>query len=275
MIPSLGVILNLIKIQKLSAIVDNLLTNFTGATLLIDTELAHSESNSPATVSNSVKKAGLQNHHGHLCTGKGEGRKERKLKFSEQELEVLTEEVVKSHDSLFGKSSLQVPESKKRRLWADIQTKICAVGVAQRSVQEIKKRWYDLRSRAKERVARRLQEARSTGDGPPTETPSTPMEDLVESTLLPEEVSGVTDIDTSGTPSTSKGGPGPAASASAVAGDTETHPASDSNTSESQNIAPIRYHYPNLARTLMTCRMTPTHLPQVADALVAGDQDPP
>ncbi|KAJ1158152.1 hypothetical protein NDU88_010846 [Pleurodeles waltl] len=133
------------------------------------------------------------------------GERKPKLKFSEQELEVLTEGVVRSHDRLFGKSSLQVPESEKRRLWADIQSNICAIGVAQSSIEEIKKRWYDLRSRAKERVARRLAEARGTGDGPPTEAPSTPLEDLVESTLLPEAVTGVTEIDTSGPPSTSQG----------------------------------------------------------------------
>ncbi|KAJ1208902.1 hypothetical protein NDU88_004285 [Pleurodeles waltl] len=39
-IPSVGVILNSMKIQKLSTIVDNMLTNFTGAILLMDTELA-------------------------------------------------------------------------------------------------------------------------------------------------------------------------------------------------------------------------------------------
>ncbi|XP_069059335.1 myb-related transcription factor, partner of profilin-like [Pleurodeles waltl] len=169
---------------------------------------------------------------------KDKGDRKRKLKFSEQELEVLTEEVVRNHDKLFGKNSLQVPESEKRKLWLEIQTKICTVGVAQRSVEEIRKRWYELRSRAKERVASRLQEARSTGGGPPTQTPSTPMEDMVESTLLPEAVSGVTDIDTSGTPS--KGVPGPAAAEGGNVGDVETQPRSDSNTSESFSIAPTR-----------------------------------
>ncbi|XP_069077580.1 myb-related transcription factor, partner of profilin-like [Pleurodeles waltl] len=172
------------------------------------------------------------------ANGKEKGERKKKLNFSEQELEVLTEEVVRSHDRLFGKSSHQVPESEKQKLWADFQTKICAVGVAQRSVEEIRKRWYDLRSRAKERVASRLEEARSTGGGPATQTPSTAMEDLVESTLLPKAVSGVTDIDTSGTPSTSKDGP--AAADCAIVGDAETQPPSDSNTSESLSIAPIR-----------------------------------
>ncbi|KAJ1125075.1 hypothetical protein NDU88_003513 [Pleurodeles waltl] len=40
MIPSLGVVLNSIKIRKLSTIVDNMLTKFSGAIILIDAELA-------------------------------------------------------------------------------------------------------------------------------------------------------------------------------------------------------------------------------------------
>ncbi|KAJ1158176.1 hypothetical protein NDU88_010870 [Pleurodeles waltl] len=40
MIPSLGVVLNSIKIRKLSTIVDNMLTKFSGAIILMDAELA-------------------------------------------------------------------------------------------------------------------------------------------------------------------------------------------------------------------------------------------
>ncbi|KAJ1180034.1 hypothetical protein NDU88_005258 [Pleurodeles waltl] len=126
---------------------------------------------------------------------KEKGDRKRKLKFSEQELEVLTEEVVRNHNKRFGKNSLQVPESEMRKHPdQNMRSGYCAA-----------LQWYDLSSRAKERVASRLKEARSTGEGPPTQTPSTPMEDMVVSTLLPEAVSGVTDIDTTGTPSTSKG----------------------------------------------------------------------
>ncbi|XP_069077673.1 nuclear apoptosis-inducing factor 1-like [Pleurodeles waltl] len=149
--------------------------------------------------------------------GKDKGERKQKLKFSEEELEVLTEEVVKNHDQLFGKHSLQVPESEKREMWIDIQTKICVVGVAQHSIKEIRKQWYNLRSSARQRVTSRLKEARSTEGGPPTQTPSTPMEDMVESTLPPEAVSGVTEIDISGTPGASKDVPGPNAAESVQA----------------------------------------------------------
>lgn len=133
----------------------------------------------------------------------GAGRK-RKQKFSEREQEVLIEEMVCSHELLFGKKALRVPESRKRRIWLDIQEKVNAVGVTQRTVEELRKRWYDMRQRSKEKVAARLAEANKTGGGTSTATDSTPHEELVESTLLPESVSGVADIDSSDPASTSQ-----------------------------------------------------------------------
>ncbi|KAJ1129340.1 hypothetical protein NDU88_007711 [Pleurodeles waltl] len=124
------------------------------------------------------------------------GRK-RKLKFSEKELEVLTDECCQHHDQLFGRAALSVPETDKRRIWNDIQEKVNTIGLSHRSIEELKKRWYDLRSRTKERVAERLREMRGTGGGPSTVPPPTPMEEHVEQTLEPEAVAGMGELDTS------------------------------------------------------------------------------
>lgn len=139
------------------------------------------------------------------AAGKSATARKRKIKFSERELEILIEEVVRSHDKIFGKNSLQVPESEKRKIWHRIQRKVNAVGVMHREIDDLKKRWYDLRSRAKERVAKRLKEAGKTGGGQSTMSGTTPMEELVESTILPEAAQGVTQLDTSGAASTSQG----------------------------------------------------------------------
>ncbi|KAJ1120853.1 hypothetical protein NDU88_009002, partial [Pleurodeles waltl] len=69
---------------------------------------------------------------------------------------------------------------------------------------DIRKRWYDLRSRTKERVAERLREMRGTGGGPSSVPPPTPLEDRIEQTFEPEAVCGFGDLDTS-EPSTSTG----------------------------------------------------------------------
>ncbi|KAJ1204850.1 hypothetical protein NDU88_000288 [Pleurodeles waltl] len=128
----------------------------------------------------------------------------RKLKFSERELEVLTEECCQHHDELFGRAALTVPEATKKKLWQDIQEKINSLGVSHRTIEDIKKRWYDLRSRTKERVAERLREMRGTGGGPSSVPPPTPLEERVEETLEKEAVCGFGDLDTS-EPSTSTG----------------------------------------------------------------------
>ncbi|KAJ1120930.1 hypothetical protein NDU88_009077, partial [Pleurodeles waltl] len=128
--------------------------------------------------------------------------RKRKLKFSERELEVLTEECCQHYDDLFGRAALNVPEATKKQLWQDIQDKINSLGVSHRTIDDIKKRWYDLRSRTKERVAERLREMRGTGAGPSSVPPPTPLEEMVEETLEQEAVSGFGDLDTS-EPSTS------------------------------------------------------------------------
>mgnify|MGYP002804328090 CR=1 FL=1 len=85
-----------------------------------------------------------------------------------------------------------------------MQNKINAVGVTHRTIDEIRKRWYDLRSRTKEKVAQRMKHARGTGGGPPKVPPPTPIETMVETTLEPEAVAGFGDIDSSAA-STSQG----------------------------------------------------------------------
>ncbi|XP_069084348.1 nuclear apoptosis-inducing factor 1-like [Pleurodeles waltl] len=123
--------------------------------------------------------------------------RKRKLKFAEKELEVLTGECCQHHEQLFGRAALSVPEVEKKRIWTDIQDKVNSMGVSHRSIEDLKKLWYDLRSRTKERMAERLREMRGTGGGPSTIPPPTPLEERVEETLEPEAVCGMGELDTS------------------------------------------------------------------------------
>ncbi|XP_078513820.1 t-SNARE domain-containing protein 1-like [Lissotriton helveticus] len=137
--------------------------------------------------------------------GSSSGRK-RKIKFSEQGLEFLIEGVCKDHNRLFGKDSGRVAEADKRRIGLRIRAKVNSVGVTQRSVDEIKKRWYDLRGRSKEKIAERLGERVATGGGEPTVPPNTPLEDRVEDTINPQACVGVTQLDSSGPTQDTPGG---------------------------------------------------------------------
>ncbi|XP_078542834.1 uncharacterized protein LOC144828490 [Lissotriton helveticus] len=126
--------------------------------------------------------------------------RKRKIKLSDQELEILIEEVTRRQDQLFGKQSLKVPEAAKRKLWLAIQTKVNAGGVAHRDITNVQK----MCSRAKERIGNRMKAAKKTGGGTHRGRPNTPLEDLVEGTLTPEAVVGVLEIDTSEHADTSK-----------------------------------------------------------------------
>ncbi|XP_078503560.1 uncharacterized protein LOC144762291 [Lissotriton helveticus] len=124
-------------------------------------------------------------------------KRKRKQKFFEREVETLVEEMACNHELLFGKQAKYVPEVRKRKLWLEIQEKVNAVGVIPRSIDEIKKRWYDMRLRAKEKLAERLKEANKTGGGTANIDQPTPHEELIESTIQHESVSGVSAIDSS------------------------------------------------------------------------------
>ncbi|XP_078508446.1 uncharacterized protein LOC144768544 [Lissotriton helveticus] len=102
-----------------------------------------------------------------------------------------------NHELLFGKQAKYVPEVRKRKLWLEIQEKVNAVGVIPRTIDEIKKRWYDMRLRAKEKLAERLKDANKTGGGSGNVDQPTPHEELIESTIQHESVSGVSAIDSS------------------------------------------------------------------------------
>ncbi|XP_078524907.1 uncharacterized protein LOC144797982 [Lissotriton helveticus] len=105
--------------------------------------------------------------------------------------------MVSNHELLFGRKSREVPESRKRRIWEEIQHKVNAVGVTPRSVEDLRKRWYNLCLRSKEKLAARLEQSRITGGGTSSVSDCPPLEELVEGTLQPESVGGVADLDSS------------------------------------------------------------------------------
>lgn len=121
----------------------------------------------------------------------------RKPKFSSTELQVLVEEVVRVHRQLFGKLSLNVPDSTKRRLWSVIAQKVNAVGVTPRSLDELKKRFYDIRSLTKRKMAEIQKQAGVTGGGRNPAPPLTELEELVSSTIERESVTGIGTLDSS------------------------------------------------------------------------------
>ena len=73
----------------------------------------------------------------------------RKANFSMLEESILQREVENNFDVLRDKHSNSVTNLEKARIWKNVTSKINALGVAPRSVKEIKDKWRNLTSKAK------------------------------------------------------------------------------------------------------------------------------
>ncbi|XP_078504029.1 uncharacterized protein LOC144762665 [Lissotriton helveticus] len=191
--------------------------------------------------------------------------RKRKIKFSNTELELLVEEVVKVHTQLFGKLSLTMAESAKRKLWLHIVERVNAVGVTSRSMEDLKKRFYDLRSQTKRKLAELHKQAGVTGGGRNPAPPLTELEELVASTIEPDSVVGLGAVDSSarakskGAPSAKQGTstPGTAAAReeSEEAGPSHVQPSQDEEDTsgiaqeEETGLTPDLPHSPHLSQS--------------------------
>ena len=68
----------------------------------------------------------------------------------------------------------------KQETWAKIARQVNAIGVAHRSVQEIKDKWKNLQSTAKKEFARQRKSFGQTGGGPPCKKPKEATEKIIQ-----------------------------------------------------------------------------------------------
>ncbi|XP_034773864.1 myb-related transcription factor, partner of profilin-like [Acipenser ruthenus] len=117
--------------------------------------------------------------------------RQRSLKLKGAEVELLVDEVVAHYYVLFGSCSNKTTTARKQEIWREIQQKINALGVTQRSIKILKKRWTHTKRRTREKLAKNRAAASTTGWGPSAQEPLTPMEEMIASILLPEQVEGL------------------------------------------------------------------------------------
>ncbi|MGH0153677.1 UNVERIFIED_CONTAM: hypothetical protein FKN15_049685 [Acipenser sinensis] len=84
------------------------------------------------------------------------GAQKRKEKFSEEELKVLTAEVTQHEIELFGKASANISYATKEAICSSIVEKVNAV--TRRTVNQVMKRWQDLRRQKKAKLAIGMQQ---------------------------------------------------------------------------------------------------------------------
>ncbi|XP_027314395.3 uncharacterized protein [Anas platyrhynchos] len=91
--------------------------------------------------------------------------KRRKANFNEAETEVLIEQVLKHEQLLFAAGPGRASPGQKRKVWELIRHKVNPVAACPRDVEDLKKRWRDLKRRDRSKLCRLSQ-----GCGPPGPT---------------------------------------------------------------------------------------------------------
>ncbi|XP_052232353.1 nuclear apoptosis-inducing factor 1-like isoform X2 [Dreissena polymorpha] len=89
----------------------------------------------------------------------------RKPNWSETEIACLVQACTDNNSLLVSKMTIEVTNKKKEEFWADTCEKVNSVGLSSREVDEIIKKWTDLKSQAKKKEKNRRREASLTGGG--------------------------------------------------------------------------------------------------------------
>uniref|UniRef100_A0A6I8N4A3 Myb/SANT-like DNA-binding domain-containing protein n=1 Tax=Ornithorhynchus anatinus TaxID=9258 RepID=A0A6I8N4A3_ORNAN len=107
------------------------------------------------------------------------GRK-RKANFSNDETETLVWNVVRHFGALYGADALRTHAARRNQLWAQIQSRVNFLGYTERSVEDLKHKWRDLRLDVKRKLSSKKG---GPGGSGPHKARLTPLEKMVASTF--------------------------------------------------------------------------------------------
>uniref|UniRef100_UPI00398E6490 myb-related transcription factor, partner of profilin-like n=1 Tax=Pristiophorus japonicus TaxID=55135 RepID=UPI00398E6490 len=153
-----------------------------------------------------------------------EAFRRRKLNFNDDETEILIREVTLHQDQLFGRGDTKLPPGAKNKIWFSILAKVNAVSKCTRDIGDIKKRWYDMCHRTKDKVVKLAREAMQNK--------------RVAQTLQQEGIMGAIKYDPAGASTSNDSEP----STSGTSRDERTSRASSRHTIPSQQKKPVPPH---------------------------------
>lgn len=110
------------------------------------------------------------------------GRK-RKANFSNDETETLVWNVVRHFSALYGSESFRAHPARRKQLWTQIQSRVNFLGYTERSIDDLKHKWRDLRLDVKKKITAKKPPPIHR-PGPPPKPRLTPLEKMVASTFL-------------------------------------------------------------------------------------------
>uniref|UniRef100_A0A8C5F6E1 Nuclear apoptosis inducing factor 1 n=1 Tax=Gadus morhua TaxID=8049 RepID=A0A8C5F6E1_GADMO len=97
--------------------------------------------------------------------------KKRKMNFSEREVEIIVEEIEKQKHTLVNHFNAGVTHIAKNNAWVEILKKVNAVTTCPRELAEVKKKWSDMKTEVRRKVA----QARSAIEGTSAECTPIPV----------------------------------------------------------------------------------------------------
>ncbi|XP_014345140.1 uncharacterized protein LOC102353983 [Latimeria chalumnae] len=142
-------------------------------------------------ISNSVPTVSFQ-RRGTSEEGGGLGKR-RKLNFSVEENEVLVNFILQNYGVLYGVGGIRGTLTQKYRLWQEVKEKVNRLGHCAREVEDLKKRWRDIKRKVKDKLSKQRQAAATPGanTGPPQDISLTILEEKVASTFHKESLESV------------------------------------------------------------------------------------
>ncbi|XP_028318132.1 nuclear apoptosis-inducing factor 1 [Gouania willdenowi] len=97
--------------------------------------------------------------------------KKRKMNFSEREVEIIVEEIEKQKHTLVNHFNAGVTHMAKNNAWVEILRKVNAVTTCPRELAEVKKKWSDMKTEVRRKVA----QARAAIDGTSSDCGTVPV----------------------------------------------------------------------------------------------------
>lgn len=117
----------------------------------------------------------------------------RKPRFTEKEVDALIAKVHQNSEVLFSRFSDTITNKKKKMAWGEVQTSVNATSVVPRSVDEVRKKWDDVKRLTKKRAAGVRKDQTLTGGGERSILPLTNTEEIVVSLIGEERIYGIPD----------------------------------------------------------------------------------
>ncbi|VDI10067.1 Hypothetical predicted protein [Mytilus galloprovincialis] len=130
-----------------------------------------------------------------------EAKKTKKPRFTEKKIYAIVDNVKENSVMLFSKFSDAVSNTRKKEAWKKVQNAVNAVSFTSRTIEEIKKKWDDIKRGTKKKATSITNEWKKTGGGVPSFIALSKMEEDVVAVVGEERVFGIsTGCDTMKTP---------------------------------------------------------------------------